>query len=129
MRSFIVLLVFEKRLRGMIARRRDHFGREPLSLGSGGAAGGRETRAAGRRVRARRQCYWRSWFERRRAFDDAGRRMWRPDVARRRPIGEVWSKKKPAAMFARARQIFDDATMPVICPTSQTLFESLTLLV
>jgi len=29
--------------------------------------------------------------------------VWRPDVARRRPIGEVGSKKKPAAVFARAR--------------------------
>jgi hypothetical protein len=31
----------------------------------------------------------------------------------------VWPSKKPAAMFARARQILDDASMPVICPTSQ----------
>jgi hypothetical protein len=45
--------------------------------------------------------------------------VWRPDVARRRPIGEILEKKKPAAMFARARYSLDDATMPVICPTSQ----------
>jgi hypothetical protein len=46
--------------------------------------------------------------------------VWRPDVARRRPIGEILANKKPAAkFFARARQSLDDATMPVICPTSQ----------
>ena len=45
--------------------------------------------------------------------------MWRPDVARRRPVGEILEKKKPAAMFARARYSLDDATLPVICPTSQ----------
>jgi hypothetical protein len=48
-------------------------------------------------------------------------RVWRPDVAGRRPIGETWDNKKPAAIIlARALQIsFDDVTMPVICPTGQ----------
>ena len=53
---------------------------------------------------------------------DAKEGVRRPDVARRRPIGESEANKKPAAMFARAWQILDDATMPVICPTSQILF-------
>ena len=46
--------------------------------------------------------------------------MWRPDVARRRPIGEILENKKPAAKsFARARHSLDDVAMPVICPTGQ----------
>ena len=53
--------------------------------------------------------------------------MWRPDVARRRPVGEILEKKKPAAMFARARYSLDDATLPVICPTSQPVFGMLRL--
>jgi len=43
-------------------------------------------------------------------------------VARRRPIGEILEKKKPASMFARARHSLDDATVPMICPTSRTAF-------
>jgi hypothetical protein len=32
---------------------------------------------------------------------------------------KIETNKKPAAMFARAWQSLDDATMQVICPTSQ----------
>ena len=50
--------------------------------------------------------------------------MWRPDVARRRPIGEILEKKKPASMFARARHSLDDATVPMICPDKSNRLSS-----
>ena len=55
-------------------------------------------------------------------FDDADARVWRPDVAGRRPIGEVGTKKKPAAIVRAGIGIsFDGANMPVIRPTCQIL--------
>jgi hypothetical protein len=38
-----LLVLFEKKMRGMIVRRHDHFRREPYPLGEKGAAGRRVT--------------------------------------------------------------------------------------
>jgi hypothetical protein len=47
--------------------------------------------------------------------------VWRPDVGRRRPIGEILlEKKSPRAVCGAGFMIsLDGATVPVICPTRQ----------
>jgi len=52
---------------------------------------------AGTFARAGQSLFWRSSDDGA-LSDDARSEVWRPDVARRRPIGEVRIKKKPAAV-------------------------------
>jgi hypothetical protein len=100
-------------------RRCDHFGREPYpSRVEGPQAGAKRAPPAGAFAHAG-NTLGEQGSDDDASPDGASGSVWRPDVARRRPIGESEANKKPAAMFARARQILDDATMPVICPTSQ----------
>jgi hypothetical protein len=77
---------------------------------SGGAAGGREARAAGRRVRAHRQLLM--------TTQEGGRcgvLTWRAAV---RSV-KFWQTKSPLRCSRGHPQSLDDTTMPVICPTSQ----------
>jgi hypothetical protein len=91
-------------------RRYDHFGREPYpSRVEGPRAGAKRAPPAGAFAHAGNIGEQGSDDDA--PPDGASGRVWRPDVARRRPIGESEANKKPAAIFARARQILDDATI------------------
>jgi hypothetical protein len=107
-------------MRGMIAGRRDHFGREPYPSGAKGPRARATTRAANRHVRACRPIQLVGGrLGRRRTSNDAKERVWRPDVGAAVRSVKFCKEKARGPLAARALRFLDDATLPVICPTCQ----------
>jgi len=118
MRGHSLLFSFQKRMRGMIAVGAIISGANPIPPAEGPRAGAKRAPPAGTFARAGQL----RGMEARTATSVTTQRwrVWRPDVAGRRPIGEAGQQKTRGDDLARALQIFvDDVTMPVICPTGQ----------
>jgi len=75
------------------------FGREPYPLGAKGPRAGRKTHRLPARSRAPAKPISIAAQTTARCQTTRDREVWRPDVARRRPIGDVGITKKPAAIF------------------------------